>query len=112
MNVSQIKAAIAAKTGVSFETLPFVRDTKHSIEGDANSPEVPTEWLSVWNNDARLRISAHQDVIVAMKKSQFDGIQLGDLETKPEQKAADGTVKVAAYRKLYIVNRKSVEVEF
>lgn len=61
MNISNLKSAIAAKSGASLPTLMMVRQME---QDDATKP---TPWLSHWDNDTRSRIAMHEDVFNLLK---------------------------------------------
>lgn len=74
MNISEIKA----KLGVTSIDL-----TRGSMPDPADATkQIPTVWLRNWDNDARVAIIMHEDVLAAIKANATN------LIVKTEQKAA------------------------
>lgn len=64
MNISNLKLELSNKIGKSIPTLAMVRQLSQ------DEIPVPTEWLSHWDNDKRVRIAMHQDVFNILKVNQ------------------------------------------
>lgn len=77
MNISELKAVIG------LGSLLMVRQTE---QDDAKTP---TDWLSHWDNDKRIRVTMHQDVLAKIKaEPNFNGLALKPKElVSPEGKA-------------------------
>lgn len=94
MNIQQIKEQTKQKT------LAFVRQT-------AEGGEV-TPWLSHWDNDSRIRVTAHEDVINQIK-AKPDMLELGlKTETVLAHKSSTGE-DVAEYTRFVIITPKNIE---
>lgn len=99
MNITNLKLAIAAANGMTLPTLMLVRQKDQTSE-------LPTPWLSHWDNDKRVRISLHEDVAKKIKETpDFDGLSF-----KTEKVAEHGEVK--EYTRVIIINPTSVEMTF
>jgi hypothetical protein len=61
--MQEIKAAIARKHNTVVATLNFVR------QQDANDAD--TEWLSHWDAENRIRVTAHESVIAELKANRL-----------------------------------------
>lgn len=105
MNINQIKLEVSNKSGKPCSTLTMVRQ----LTNDA--AKTPTEWLSHWDNDNRIRVSMHQDVFNQIKANPaFDG-----LAVKKELVAAkveNGTEIRAAYLRFVVITPKNIEATF
>lgn len=98
MNISEIKTSIASKTGTVVTTLDFSRQK--------DDKGTPTEWLSSWDNDHRIRIVAHQEVIEKIKADKsFSG-----LATKYELVPQEG--ERLAYQQFVLITPVSIEASF
>lgn len=61
MNIQQIKVQIAQENNVVITALDLVRQ----FEDEAKT--VPTDWLSAWIPEKRIRVAMHQDVLATIK---------------------------------------------
>ena len=67
MNIANVKQQIAEGTGIKLPTLMLSRQL------DKN--KVPQPWVSHWDNDARVRITMHDDVANKIAANPtFDGL--------------------------------------
>lgn len=109
--MQEIKAYVASKTKVPQPTWMMVRQVTQEAEGKEG---LPTEWLSHWDNDHRIRVTMHEDVLDYIKNNP----QCGDLivtEQKVAQRDADAATGVAAraaYVRFVISHPTSVEAVF
>ena len=99
MNIQQIKTEIATKCKVQLPNLVMVRQL--------NEQKEPTEWLSYWDNDSRLRITMHEEVFGKIKADpkNFTGMAI-----KKELVAA--TEDRDAYTRVIIITPKNIEAVF
>ena len=129
MNIVEIKAAISAKTASSIGTLSMVRqyderallpteinvtvkgaDNKEVLASfDPANPavvyNVKTVWVSHWDNDHRVRITMHEDIMNQLRSNPAKA----DLATKYELvKPFDK----AAYHRFVIITPRDVEATF
>lgn len=73
---------------------------------DQIEPTKPTEWLSHWDNEERIRVTMHQDVMKTIKADP----KRADLALKTEVVAAhDG---VADYVRYIVITPRSIEATF
>jgi hypothetical protein len=61
MNITEIKADIAKHDNIIIGSMP-IQQQFEDVECTKPQP-----WFSYWNNDARLRVSMHQEVFEAIK---------------------------------------------
>jgi hypothetical protein len=99
MNIQQIKADIAAKTKAPLTTLTMVRQLDQTTEK-------PTEWLSHWDNDNRIRVTMHQDIFNEIKANPAKE----GLAVKREDVPA--TDSRAAYTRFVVITPKNIEGTF
>jgi hypothetical protein len=73
MNIQEIKA-VANITG----TLALVRQfAQQPSDAPADAAPIPTEWVSHWDNEKRVRVTMHQDVMATIKSNpSFAGLAL------------------------------------
>lgn len=64
MNIAEIKSKISLMSGVAINSIDLVRG---SIEKDGKTESTP--WLRHWDNDNRLAIILHEDVLKAVQAS-------------------------------------------
>lgn len=98
-NIQQVKSLIAESMKISLPVLGFVRQ----MEQDKTTP---TKWLSHWDNENRVRISAHEDIVNKLKAEPTAAI----LAFKKEEVPADGDRK--AYTRFVLITPQSVEATF
>ena len=97
MNISEIKSAIGSKHGFQLGTLNFVSQFEQGTDA-------PTEWLSHWDNDHRVRVTAHQDIISKLKENP----QLNTLAMKSE--VVPATAERAAYARYVLIILQHIEL--
>ena len=103
MNIQEIKAAISAKVGTVIGTLSMVR--QFDADPVDNTKKVITPWVSHWDNDQRVRITMHEDIMSALKAD----INKSDLAYKYELvKPADKQ----SYHRFVIITPKDIEATF
>lgn len=99
MNINDIK------TQIGLSHLLLVRQM------DQVNPTVKTEWLSHWDNDKRVRVTMHQDVLARI---QADPTKPG-LGLKKElvlaHNRADGSA-VADYTRYVVITPANIEATF
>jgi len=95
MNIFQIKAEIAAKCGVAVPNLVMVRQLTEDKQ--------PTEWLSHWDNDNRIRVTMHEDVF---KKIQADPKKCTGLAIK--KSIEEATDERAAYTRIIVITPQHI----
>lgn len=104
MTIAEIKAAINAKEGITLPTLAMTRQF-------AEDKVTPTEWLSFWHDESRVRVTMHQDI----KESLVKEVGKADLSFKREEipagKTKTGEAR-AAYVRYVIITPKHVEACF
>lgn len=98
MNIQQIKAAIASSANISLPSLTLVRQFDEA--------KVPQPWVSHWDNDHRVRITMHEDVL---KQIQANPEKAG-LAFKKEEVLATQTR--AAYTRFVIITPLHIEATF
>lgn len=98
MNIEQVKAAIAASTGKPLPTLLMVRQT---TEDGASTP-----WVSHWDNENRIRVTMHEDVL---KKIKADPAKVGYAFKRQDVPAND---ERAGYTRFVVIEPTNVEATF
>ena len=98
MNINEVKTVMSHKTGTQVTTLDFSRQK--------NEKDEPTEWLQTWDNDNRVRLVAHQDVIEKIKQDR----NYSGLAVKYEEIPQDGERK--PYRQFVLITPTSIEASF
>lgn len=133
MNTQEIKSVIAVKHGMSNLSFNFVRqfdertlkagennipvqdpsDAKKTIavSYDAANPDtkykVVTPWLSHWDNNARIRVVLHQDVMATIKANpSVNTLALKDEEVKPADMSKQ------SYSRYVIITPNNIELSF
>lgn len=99
MTTLEIKALINAKEGIVLPTLSFQRQF-------GEDKVTPQPWVSHWDNDHRIRITMHEDVMAILKANPMRG----DLAVKDELVAATDTR--AQYKRYIIIVPKNIEYTF
>lgn len=85
MNIQQIKSA----AGLQNTTLMFVR------QFEQDKPDVPTVWVSAWDNDARVRITLHEKIADQIKVNPtFDGLAIKKVVKTATPERAEYTLYV------------------
>lgn len=98
MNIQQIKAAIAANMGISLPNLTMVRQFNEAKE--------PQPWVSHWDNDHRVRITMHEDVLKQVQAN----LDKPGLAFKKE--VVEATQTRAAYTRFVIITPANIEATF
>lgn len=99
MNIAQIKTQIAATTGRPLPVLQLVRQF-------AEDGETPQEWVSHWDNDNRIRVTMHEDILKTLKEDKdFDG-----LAVKHDSVPAEG--ERMAYERFVVITPRNIEATF
>lgn len=98
MNIAQVKTAIAASAGITLPNLVMVRQLTEDKQ--------PTEWVSHWDNDHRVRVSMHQNVMEQIKLNP----EKPGLAFKKEIVAANG--ERAAYTRFVVITPTNIEATF
>lgn len=99
MNIVQIKAEVAAKTGFPCPNLQMVRQ----FEEDGTTP---TQWLSSWDNTNRIRVTMHEDVLNKVKaEPEFTGLAL-------KTEIVPATADRAAYTRMVVITPLHIEATF
>lgn len=103
MNISEIKAAISAKVGTVIGTLSMVR--QFDADPTDATKKVASPWVSHWDNDARIRITMHEDIMNQLKTNPAKS----DLAIKYELvQPADK----APYHRFVVITPKDIEATF
>lgn len=99
MNIAQLKVAIATKFAILLPSLMLVRQLNEETKA-------PEPWVSHWENDARIRITMHDDVLTKVKADPtFDGLAV-------KYQMVDATPDRAAYARAIIIVPANVEATF
>lgn len=108
MTIQEIKAAISAKEGFPLGTLNMVR--QFNTEPNPASPneptKTPTEFVSHWDNDHRVRITMHQDIMEQIKSN----LAKADLAVKRTEIPAEGNR--ATYVRYVVITPRDVDATF
>lgn len=97
MNIQDIKVAIAANAGINIVKLDFSVDPK----------EENPEWASYWDNDKRVRIVAHMDIIKSLNDNpKMEGLAFKKAVVQPED------AEKAAYTQFVIITPQSIVGSF
>lgn len=98
MNIIDLKQTIANKLGISLPTLQLVRQK--------NQEDEPQPWVSHWDNDKRVRIVMHDDVLDKIKtEPAFAGLAV-KYEDVPATDAR------AAYKRAIIITPNDIVATF
>lgn len=93
MNIQEVKTQI----GLGNKTLMFVRQM------DQENKDTQTPWVSAWDNDTRIRVTMHENILAQLKNNpQFAGLAL-----KKEVVAAHADV--AEYIRYVLITPLNVE---
>lgn len=108
MTIAEIKAAISADQSFQLGTLSMVRQFNDvpSAEDPKVSVKTPTEWVSHWDNNHRVRITMHQDIMQQLKTNPSKA----DLALKMEKVPAAGDR--APYVRYVVITPRDVEATF
>lgn len=87
------------KTQLEIESLDLQRTV--------DEKQQPTQWLRYWNDQRRIAVVVHDDVVAAIKANP----NLDTLALKYEQKVTKtGKSKGTVYEQYILINAKSIEV--
>lgn len=101
MTIQQIKDAI----GIA--TLMLVRQLEPIPEGaPIDFKPVPTQWVSHWDNEKRIRVTMHEDVLKVLKANPSKN----DLAIKKQEVLASDTRE--AYTRYVVIVPANVEATF
>ena len=110
MNIQQIKQQISAITGVPIIALNMVRQMTQETQG-TETPE-PTEWLSHWDNDNRIRVTMHENVLKTIKDDpKVNVLALKNTLVEAEGQPGDDAYR-AAYRRFVVITPNFIEASF
>lgn len=105
MTINEIKGAISTKLSVTIGTLSMVRQFDETTNPDGTIVKTPSEWVSHWDNDHRVRITMHEDIMNQLKANGAKS----DLAFKYELvQPADK----AAYHRFVVITPRDVEATF
>ena len=99
MNIQEIKDEINTKCGTSIGKMPMQKQTEE-VAGE----KVETDWVQYWNNEHRVRVIMHREVLEAITSDSTRG----DLGHKLELMKAEGDRK--AYTRVIVSVYDSVAV--
>lgn len=105
MNIQQVKAEIAAKAGIQLPNLQLVRQFDSNEDGTINE-QAPQPWLSHWDNDNRVRVTVHEDILAELRADpNFSG-----LAVRKDMVEANATR--AGYIRFVLITPKHIEATF
>lgn len=97
MNIQDIKVAIATNAGITIVKLDLSTDAK----------EQNPEWASYWDNDKRVRIVAHMDIVNKLiENPKMEGLSFKKAVIQPED------VEKASYTQYVIITPQSIVASF
>lgn len=97
MNIQDIKVAIATNAGIVITKLDMSVDPK----------EAKPEWASYWDNDKRVRIVAHMDIIEQLKADPaMENLAFKKAVVQPEDRDK------AAYTQYVIITPQHIVASF
>lgn len=99
MNIQDIKVAIAANAGITI--------TKLDLSTQLDEQKQPTEWVAYWDNDKRVRITMHQEVMEQIKADP----KMEGLAFKKEVMVPADANK-ASYIQYVVITPKSIVASF
>lgn len=95
MNIVQVKEKLSEKTGIKFNEL--------NMKDQLNEDKTPTGWVSHWENDGRIRVVMHKDVLAKIVADKnFNGLALKDAEV------VEATPERAAYTKFFVITPQDI----
>lgn len=96
MTITQIKQQISGLAGFTIIALNMVR------QYDEETGTIPQEWLSHWDNEHRVRVTMHQEVLETIKSNPLiDKLAVKHEVVEPEGKAP--------YRRFVVITPKNIE---
>lgn len=105
MNIQEIKAAISAKASFVLGTMSMVRQFNEATDAAGVVTKTPSEWVSHWDNDHRVRVTMHEEIMAALKANPTKS----DLAFKYELvQPADK----AAYHRFVVITPRDIEATF
>lgn len=97
MNIQDIKVAIATNAGIVITKLDLSTDPKEAVP----------EWASYWDNDKRVRIVAHMDIVAKlMEDPKMEGLSFKKEVRTPEDKDK------ASYTQYVIITPQHIVASF
>lgn len=103
MNIAEVKAAISAKVSCVIGTLALVR--QFDADPTDATKKVSTPWVSHWDNDHRVRVTMHEDIMAALKANPIKA----DLALKYELVSPSDK---APYHRFVVITPKDIEATF
>lgn len=88
MNIQDVKAQIGKENNTVINHLVMVQ--QFLLDKSGKETEIPSEWVSHWDNDNRIRVTMHQDVFNRIKNAPTEaGLALKKelVEAKPDKAA-------------------------
>lgn len=70
MNITDVKTQIGKENNTVINHLVMVQQFK--LDDSGKETEIPSEWVSHWDNDNRIRVTMHQDVFNKIKANPTD----------------------------------------
>lgn len=112
MNIQEIKAAINAKHNLAgnheIKSLAMIRQMVK--EGEE---ELPTEWLSHWDNDRRIRVTMHEEIFGKVKADPtFNTLAFKTEVVAEHPNKLDPTQTIPAYTRYVVIEPRNVEGVF
>lgn len=99
MNILQLKTDLTASLKVPITQLTMVRQ----FEEDKSTP---TPWLSHWDNDNRIRVTMHEDILKTLKENpKFPGLAY-------KKEIVEATEQRAAYTRIVVITPRNIEATF
>jgi hypothetical protein len=106
MTISEIKAEISLKAGIpSIGTLSLSR--QFAEDSTPENPK-PTEWLSYWNNEHRVRVIMHEDVAKQIATTP----NFAALAVKPMEIVQPEDASKPPYKRFIVITPTNVEFTF
>ena len=107
MNIQQIKVEIANKAQLS-NPITALNMVRQMVEGTENDPKpTPTEWLSHWDNDNRVRVTMHETVFEQIKANPLmEGLAVKHEVVQPEDETK------APYLRFVVITPRFIEGVF
>lgn len=97
MNIQDIKVAIATNAGINIVKLDLSTDPK----------EENPQWASYWDNDKRVRIVAHMDIVgKLLENPKMEGLSYKKAVVQPEDHDK------ASYTQYVIITPQSIVASF
>lgn len=100
MTISEVKAFVGAKTNATIGTLSLVRQFD-----EVDGVKTASQWVSHWDNDHRIRVTMHEDIMNALKANPAKA----DLACKYELVQPSDK---AAYHRFVVITPRDIEATF